>query len=197
MFAALAGPEDCTETGFSVPEADKTIPEADKPVSAADKPAFKEKQQNCCIFPDRNLFPGISAGVIGVLDYYGCVSLAMKDGFPSMTDRGQPGSMDTLFLSQLKEGEREGLEERTTAVTYITPELELPPFFIIHGTKDRMVNTRQSAELYERLLACGKEAEFYLLGGADHGGPEYWMKEVVDLADRFCSGILARSGQTE
>ena len=166
VMAAIPGPDDCTETGFPV--------------------------QELRVFFDRNLFPGISAGVLGVLDYYGCVSLMMPDGFPTMTDRGEPGSMDTMFLSQIADSEREGLEERASAVTYLTPELELPPFFILHGTKDRVVNTRQSVELHEKLRACGKEAELHLLGGADHGGPEYWIPEVCDLADAFCKGVLKK-----
>ena len=163
VFAALPGGADCSETGFG-----GTDP----------------------VMLDRNVFPGISAEVCGVLDYYGCVSIAMEDGFPTMTDRGLPGSMDTLFLSHIADDARKGLEKRATAVTYITPELELPPFFILHGTKDRVVNTRQSVELYDCLRQCGKQAELHLLGGADHGGPEYWMEEVVGLADTFCRRIL-------
>ena len=170
VMAAIPGAADCPEHGLK---------------TAADQEAGGPAVQF-----DRSLYPGVSAEVIGVLDYYGCVSLAVEDGFPTMTDRGEAGSMDTLFLSQIPEEERDGLEARASAVTWITEERQLPPFFILHGTKDRVVNTRQSVELYEKLLACGKTAELHLLGGADHGGPEYWMKEVVDLADAFCRRVL-------
>lgn len=165
VMAAIPGAEDCTDTGFSVSGTER-------------------------VFFDRNVYQGVSAEVLGVLDYYGCVSLMMPDGFPTMTDRGEPGSMDTMFLSHIAAQDREGLEARASAVTYLTPELELPPFFILHGTKDRVVNTKQSIELYEKLLSCGKQAELHLLGGADHGGPEYWIPEVCDLADAFCRRVL-------
>ncbi|MBR0398187.1 MAG: alpha/beta hydrolase [Eubacterium sp.] len=183
VMAAIPGAEDCTETGFPVP-------------GSVTKTGSLHKEADRVFF-DRNVYPGVSAGVLGVLDYYGCVSLMMPDGFPTMTDRGEPGSMDTMFLSHIAADEREGLETRASAVTYLTPDQELPPFFILHGTKDRIVNTRQSVELYEKLCACGKQAELHLLGGADHGGPEYWIPEVCDLADAFCKRILCEHRQKQ
>ena len=190
VMAVIPGAEDCTETGFPVPACAAETGSAVETVSATENAGAAETGTDRVFF-DRNVYPGISAGVLGVLDYYGCVSLMMPDGFPTMTDRGEPGSMDTMFLSHIAADEREGLEARASAVTYLTPEQELPPFFILHGTKDRVVNTRQSVELYKKLRACGKQAELHLLGGADHGGPEYWIPEVCDLADAFCKRILA------
>ncbi len=134
---------------------------------------------------DKSLYPGVSAKVCGVLDYYGCVSLMMEDGFPTTLDYQEAHSVGGLFLGGVRPMEHPELRQRATALTYITPEKELPPYFIIHGTKDRTVNPMQSVEFYEALKACGKDARLFMLGGADHGGPEFWSEPVVDEADRF------------
>jgi len=143
-------------------------------------------------FFDRNIYPGVSAGVIGLLDYYGCVSVQMPDGFPTNTDSQENVADLEILLSHVSENDRQDLRARASAVNYLTPELGFPPIFIVHGTKDRIVNTMQSVEFYQKLKSCGKDARLYLLGGADHGGPEFWDKQVVDLADEFASYCLAK-----
>ena len=77
------------------------------------------------------------------------------------------------------------LREKGTAECYITPDTDLPPVMIVHGTKDRTVSTVQSVSLYHKLEACGKDAELYLIEGADHGGAEFWTDEMCEIADCF------------
>ena len=92
-----------------------------------------------------------------------------------------------------------------TVESYLTPELALPPVLILHGTKDRLVNARQSAslyrrlrdvgksaELYRRLRDVGKSAELYLLEGADHGGAEFWTDGMCRVATDFMRSNCAR-----
>lgn len=192
VFAALAGPDDCTEEGLVFPDSDFRL---DEKYYSYPEDAFRNEGRNeekrVCF--DRNLYPGVSAGVLGVIDLYGCVSVRFEDDFPTLTPRGAEGGMDTSFLSHIPEEERRGIERRASAVCWITKETDMVPVFIIHGTKDRIVNTRQSAELYQALRASGNECEFHLLGGADHGGPEFWMPGVVELEDRFLRKVLAHS----
>ena len=142
-------------------------------------------------FFDRNLYPGVSAGVCGILDYYGCVDIEMEDGFPSNVE-GSQGFVDIdLVLSHVDPAVKKEIRHKATAASYIRPDLVLPPVFILHGSRDRTVNTRQSLEFYWKLRACGKDARLYILGGADHGGPEFWSERVVDLADGFLRYCLA------
>lgn len=143
---------------------------------------------------DRNLFPGVSAGVIGILDYYGCVSLQMEDGFPTNGTSEENPDLTEPFMSHIPVAERASVRQKGSAVNYITKDTKLPPVFIIHGTKDRIVNTRQSAQFYEKLRDCGLDARMYLLGGADHGGPEFWESRVVDLADEFLRYCIRKAG---
>lgn len=134
---------------------------------------------------DRNMFPGVSAEIMGVLDYYGTVTLLMEDGFPTTTSHHTPRSPEGKLLGGVYVMEHRELAEAATAATHITPETVLPPVCIFHGTKDRTANVMQSVELYQKLKACGKDAELYLIEGADHGGAGFWTDEACAAADRF------------
>ncbi len=52
-------------------------------------------------------------------------------------------------------------------LTYITPDD--PPFLIMHGDKDTVVNLIQSQILYDALIAAGVPAEFVVVHGGGHG----------------------------
>lgn len=143
---------------------------------------------------DENLFPNVSADVIGVLDYYGSVSLLMEDGYPSTVNHHMAQSPEGKLLGGKNVKEYPELAAAASAVTYIAPEKKIPPFCIFHGTKDRIVNVRQSVELYEKLRACGKKARLCLIGGAGHGGPEFWTQEACDAAWDFMQECLKTDG---
>ncbi len=141
---------------------------------------------------DGGLFPGVSAEVRGVLDYYGTVTLLMEDGFPTTTSHHTPKAPEGQLLGGIYVMEHPELAAKASAVTHITPDKKLPPFCIFHGTKDRTANARQSVELYEKLRACGKEARLYLIAGADHCGPEFWAEKAVDIAVGFMRECLEK-----
>ena len=142
---------------------------------------------------DESLFPGVSAEVRGVLDYYGTVTLLMEDGFPTTTSHHTPKAPEGKLLGGIYVMEHPELAAKASAVTHITPGKKLPPICIFHGTKDRTANARQSIELYEKLRACGKEARLYLISGADHCGPEFWAQEAVNAAARLHARVLRKT----
>ena len=134
---------------------------------------------------ETNLFPGISADVLGVLDLYGCVTLDMPDGFPVQLNSGEPDSIEGLLLGGVALKDHPDLVEQASAVSHIREDVDIPPVLIIHGSKDRQVNPRQSAELYQKLKDCGKDVQFYVVKGGDHGGSEFWSEEVVTIENDF------------
>lgn len=75
----------------------------------------------------------------------------------------------------------------TVPMRYIGHE-PLPPLLILHGTKDRLVPFHQSVLLYEAMREKGKDATFYRVEGADHGGPAFWAPKTLDVV----CGFLAR-----
>ena len=141
---------------------------------------------------DASLYPGVSAKVSGILDYYGAVNLMWEDSFPSTIEHHLPDSPEGRLMGGMNLREHPELCEKATAECQITSESKLPPVLIFHGTKDRTVNVRQSVSLYRKLKECGKEARLYLILGADHGGAEFWMDEALDVADDFMKEILER-----
>jgi acetyl esterase/lipase len=61
--------------------------------------------------------------------------------------------------------------KRASPITYATKDD--PPFLILHGTKDPLVNVRQSTWLNDALTKAGVESHLEILDGAGHGGPEF------------------------
>lgn len=63
----------------------------------------------------------------------------------------------------------------------------MPPFLIMHGTADPLVPHKQSEDLYEKIIAAGKNnyADLYLLEGAGHGTPEFFQPSVQKIAFEF------------
>lgn len=44
---------------------------------------------------------------------------------------------------------------------------------------------KQSVQLYEQCKQQGVDAEFYCIDNADHGGPVFYVKEVLDIIVSF------------
>lgn len=129
----------------------------------------------------------LKEGVInihGILDYYGAVDMTFEDSFPDTLVHHLPESPEGMEMG-CNMREHPEVAVKGSVKTYITNEKEIPPVMIMHGTKDRSVNPKQSAVLYQKLKECGKEAELYFLKGADHGGSEFFSKEAVDIATLF------------
>jgi len=138
---------------------------------------------------EADLYPGVSAEVCGIVDYYGAVSAMRDDAFPStldtMTETSPEGKETGVSLRENPE-----MRRKFSVDCQITPETDLPPVLILHGTKDRTVNALQSVDLYRKLKECGKQAELVLLDGADHGGAEFWTPAVLDRVEKFLHEVL-------
>lgn len=135
--------------------------------------------------PESNLFPGVSADTIGIIDFYGSTSVIAPDSNPSQIKHCQADSPEGLVMGHVDLNEKPELKETLSAECWITPESKLPPLLIFHGTKDRVVNTECSVRLYEKCRECGKDVTFYLIKGGDHGGAEFWTDQVLDIIDKF------------
>ena len=72
----------------------------------------------------------------------------------------------------------------------IDESTDLVPVLIFHGTKDRTVNCTGSAILYKRLKETGHNVAFYVIKGADHGGPEFWTEQVIDIVEEFMKSVF-------
>lgn len=135
---------------------------------------------------DENLFPGVSAEVRGIVDYYGAVSAMREDSFPTTLQHHLPDSPEGMVMGGADMRAHPELRRQLSAEENMSREVEIAPTLIFHGTKDRTVNASGSVLLYNAMKAAGKDVSLYLLKGADHGGAEFWSDQVLDIVDSFC-----------
>jgi acetyl esterase/lipase len=138
-----------------------------------------------------NLFPGISADVKGIVNYYGSCSVMRWEANPTTMNHHLEDSPEGMVMGGVNLRERPDLCEKLSVECNITEDTEIAPVLIFHGTKDRIVNTYSSVDLYRQLKKCGKKASLYLIEGADHGGSEFWTSQVLDIVDAFVKDCLA------
>jgi acetyl esterase/lipase len=139
-----------------------------------------------------NIFPGVSAEVKGIVNYYGSVSVMFEDANPTTLNHKLPDSPEGMEMGGVNLREAPELCRKLSVEENITEETDIAPTLIFHGTKDRVVNTRQSVNLYRRMKSLGKEAELYLIEGSDHGGPDFWSKEIIDIVAEFIERCLRK-----
>ncbi|MEZ0163761.1 alpha/beta hydrolase fold domain-containing protein [Kineococcus sp. LSe6-4] len=133
-------------------------------------------------------------GVRAVVDYYGPTDIAAMSAEPSAIDHDGPDSPEGRLIGGHRVGERPDLVAPTLAATHVRPGAVLPPFLLVHGSRDRLVPFGQSVLLTEALQRAGHRVDLVRLEGADHGGPPFWSGTVLDLVDGFLRTHLAQDG---
>ncbi len=130
-------------------------------------------------------YPGYSDHISACVDFYGPTAIYEMNEAPSGMDHYGADSPEGMLIGRLDVQENLELAKKTDPVLYLEKERPLPPVLIFHGDKDPIVPFRQSVRLYDALLENGKEAYFYKMLGAEHGGPGFWTDEVIGLVDEF------------
>lgn len=132
-----------------------------------------------------NLFPGVSGEVSCIVNLYGSTDLTFDDSNPSTVNHNLPDSPEGMEMGGINLREDGAARELLSVRCNIGRETQIAPVLTIHGTKDRIVNTRCSVLLHQRLEATGHQSRLYLLRGADHGGPEFWTPQVINIVEGF------------
>ena len=132
-----------------------------------------------------NLYPGVSAEVKGIVDYYGSTSVIAPDSNPQTVNHCLPDSPEGLVMGGKDLLANPDLARALSVECNIDESTEIAPSLIFHGTKDRVVNCTGSVVLYKRLKETGHDVSFYLVKGADHGGPEFWTDQILDIVENF------------
>lgn len=132
-----------------------------------------------------NLFPGVSGEVSCIVNYFGSTDLTFDDSNPSTPNHNLPDSPEGMEMGGINLREDAAARELLTVRCNIDEGTQVAPIINFHGTKDRLVNTRCSVELHRHLVQTGHDSQLYLLRGADHGGPEFWTPEVLDIVEGF------------
>ena len=122
--------------------------------------------------------------VAAVVDFYGPVDLE------NMARPAQSEDVHNWTLEAfLGAGYSPETARAASAMAQITPDA--PPFLILHGTEDALVDIRtQSDAFYERLCALGVPATYYRLRGAGHGDAAFYQDEIKEKILRFMNGVF-------
>lgn len=123
--------------------------------------------------------------VKGVIDLYGPTNFATMNDEPSSQDHRTPASPEGCEIGRKAVLEHPELVKPTVIANYVQEDRKLPPILMFHGTNDELVPFGQGCELFAALQEAKKEAFFYQVLGAHHGGREFWTKEVLDIEEAF------------
>lgn len=94
---------------------------------------------------------------------------------------------DTIFAKLCGFPLNEAMREQMRLISpmrYVEAGKRLPPFLILHGTGDPVVNYNQSERFYRKLIDCGYEATMFQVPGAPHEG-SFWSVELVEAVHAY------------
>lgn len=134
---------------------------------------------------DTGLYGEYSCDVQGIIDYYGPTDIGRMNEAPSTMDHTLPDSPEGRLIGGFHVLRNPDKVAPAVCMNHIAENVPIPPIVIFHGSKDRLVPFEQSVLLYEDLRRKGKEADFYALEHADHGGPAFWSDEVLGIVETY------------
>lgn len=119
-----------------------------------------------------------SSTVQAIVDYFGPADLT--------ADLSGVDPKGISAMLKLLGGDGPDLDARKRAAsptTYITADD--PPFYIVHGDRDRLVPLNQSQILHQRLQQAGVGTQLTVIPGAGHGGLQFVEPARLDAISRF------------
>lgn len=123
------------------------------------------------------------------VDFYGPTDISRMNKVPSTQDHITPHSLEGEFFGTHDLTEIPELVQKGNPINYIGAE-KLPPFLIMHGSKDRLVPFEQSVLLYQALKAQHQPVTFYKMAKSDHATDAFFTKTSIDLVDAFIQKSL-------
>ncbi|MEO6053731.1 MAG: alpha/beta hydrolase [Chthoniobacterales bacterium] len=100
-------------------------------------------------------YPDVSSKVQAVIDFFG----------PTDLRDGTYGLAQELFAKKYSEAPE--VWTQASPITYV--HKDMPPFLIVHGTKDPMVPYEQSKVFVEAMQKVGANVQFITVENGDHG----------------------------
>lgn len=123
-----------------------------------------------------------------VVDCFGPTDLsyAIQD-FNLIEDEG----MKRIFEGLRGEDTKENVEklQEINPVNHVQGGKDYPPFLILQGNKDALVDYSQSEVMYHKLLDAGVDASMICVEGAPHEGA-FWSDELLELIKEFINHHL-------
>ena len=108
-----------------------------------------------------------SSSVQAVCDWFGPSDFLQMSKFPCDFDHDAADSPESLLVGGAIQDNPDKVQ-KANPITYISDET--PPFYIAHGTADRIVPFNQSELFHAALVEHGIDVTFEKLENAGHGG---------------------------
>ena len=125
------------------------------------------------------------SSVAAVVDFYGPVNMAET----AVETPGNGVVQSWAIKAFLGDAHDPDITRQASALTYVTPAA--PPFMILHGTQDAIVNIQtQSDLLYQSLQENHVYVEYLRLTGADHGADAFYQPEIKREILAFLKKVL-------
>lgn len=141
-----------------------------------DEPCYKTKE-----------YEEFSDSVKLVVDCFGPADLTFAlDNLPNLEE-----SMKKIFEGLRGEDTPENHKKlmEINPVNHMKEGQSYPPFLILHGNADALVDYSQSELMYHRLSDAGAEVSLVCVEGAPHEG-SFWSNELLDLIKEFIADNL-------
>ncbi len=141
-----------------------------------DEPCYKTKE-----------YEEFSDSVKLVVDCFGPADLTFAlDNLPNLEE-----NMKKIFEGLRGEDTPENHKKlmEINPVNHMKEGQSYPPFLILHGNADTLVDYSQSELMYHRLSDAGAEVSLVCVEGAPHEG-SFWSNELLDLIKEFIADNL-------
>jgi acetyl esterase/lipase len=140
--------------------------------------------------PDSGQYNEETCAVNCVVDWFGPTDISLMNYYPTAMDHHGADSPEGFLLGGKNVLENPELAQKANPLNYLSKEKPVPPFLIMHGSKDNVVPFNQSVRLYEKLCRCGKAATFYKLEGGGHGMGGFNSPEALEILFEFFGKYL-------
>lgn len=121
----------------------------------------------------------------GVIAYFPPTDILHLHEDSTAASTGDENSPEGLLLGKVAVWNVPEKAKEASPLYHIKYNENMPPVFLAHGTKDRVVPFSQADSLANEMEKYSREYEFYALRNADHGSWQFWTKEMLDKVDSF------------
>ncbi|MBV6760441.1 alpha/beta hydrolase [Rhodococcus opacus] len=115
------------------------------------------------------------------------LELVEDNGGDAVEVPGVPGASEVRYLGYVP---RDAPDRNRESSLIEAVGAGTPLHFLAHGTADRRVNIKQSDRLAEALRRHGRLVDYVRIDGADHGGPEFFERQLSQKVADFLTDAL-------
>ena len=125
-------------------------------------------------------YPEYSDAVQLVVECFGPTDLnaMVVENYAAMAD--DPTTIFAMLCGFPYNEESKAVMAMISPLNYVEAGKDFPPFLILHGTGDPVVDYTQSTRMYEKLLDNGYDATMYQVPGAPHEG-SFWSRDLLQV----------------